>query len=72
MNKSKAVLEHLLEHKTITSLDAFNLYGATRLSAIIYNLRHKNGYIISNHDKSCIDRFGNKCHYVEYRLEVNE
>lgn len=69
MNKNRAVLEHLLEHKKITSLEAFELYGATRLSAIIYNLRHKEGYVISNVSKSCIDRYGHTCHYVEYTLE---
>ena len=37
-NKTEKVLEHLKEYGTITSLEAIDLYGATRLSAIIFNL----------------------------------
>lgn len=39
------VLTHLKEKGSITSLDAFYDYGASRLSAIIYVLRNR-GYII--------------------------
>ena len=41
MNKTKAIQLHLIEKGTITSWEAIKEYGATRLSAIIYNLRNK-------------------------------
>lgn len=41
-NKTQKVLEHLQKHGSITSLEAIDLYGATRLSGIIYNLKKKN------------------------------
>ena len=38
-NKTKLVKQHLLEVGHITSWIAIEKYGATRLSAIIFNLR---------------------------------
>lgn len=35
-NKTIKVLEHLQKFGSITSLEAIDLYGATRLSAIIF------------------------------------
>lgn len=67
MNKTQAVLEHLKNHVGITSMEAIDLYGATRLSAIIFNLR-KCGYNIVNVEHTCTDRYGHRCDYVEYRL----
>ena len=42
MNKTKAVMLHLQEKGSITSWEAIKEYGATRLSAIIYNKISKN------------------------------
>ena len=61
------VLEHLLNHKTISSKEAFELYGATRLSAIIFNLRQE-GYYIENIPREGLNRFGEKVRYVDYEL----
>jgi hypothetical protein len=66
-SKKQAVLEHLEKHKTITSLEAIELYGATRLSAIIFNLR-KEGYEIETVDLPFTDIFGTKSHYGKYIL----
>ena len=40
-NKTRDVLEHLQREGTITSWEAITKYKATRLSAIIFNLRQK-------------------------------
>lgn len=40
-NKTNLVLIHLQEKKSITSWEAIQLYHATRLSAIIFNLRQR-------------------------------
>ena len=66
-NKTEKVLEHLHTYGCITSLEAIELYGATRLSAIIFNLR-KRGYNIITEDLPFIDRFGTKSHYGKYIL----
>ena len=67
MSQSKEVLKHLQVHKTITSMEAINLYGATRLSAIIFDLR-KAGYNIVTHTKITKNRYGNTTPYAEYEL----
>jgi len=45
-NKTNLVLLHLQEKKTITSWEAIQLYHATRLSAIIFNLKER-GHLIT-------------------------
>lgn len=67
MNKTKLILEHLKNNEGITSIQAFELYGATRLSAIIFNLK-KSHLKIESHWKTGKDRYGNTCRFVEYRL----
>ena len=69
MNKTNAVQLHLIENGTITSWEAIKEYGATRLSAIIYNLRHRRGMNIRNERVNFIDRFGTKSHYDIYIYE---
>ncbi len=49
-----AIREHLKKNKSITSWEAIEQYGATRLSGIIYILKHKEG---------C-----NKCNIAKYEL----
>ena len=66
-NKTQKVLEHLQKHKSITSLEAIELYSATRLSAIIYNLRAR-GYKIETIDMPFIDKFGSSSRYGKYIL----
>ena len=69
MNKTKAVLKHLEEFGSITSWEAIKEYGATRLSAIIYNLRHKYGLDIVSEIVDFTDRYGNKSNFAKYVLK---
>lgn len=71
-NKTQKVLEHLKKHGKITSLEAIDLYGATRLSAIIYNLRHKYNLRIESVERRCEDRYGNIAPFAEYVLNPKE
>lgn len=41
MKKTAKIKAHLEREGRITSLEAFQMYNATRLSSIIYNLRHE-------------------------------
>ena len=68
MNKTKAVQMHLVEKGNITSWEAIKEYGATRLSAIIFNLR-KRGMNIRTERIDFTDRFGQKAYYAKYILE---
>ena len=72
MTKTSAVMTHLQEYGSITSWEAIKEYGATRLSAIIYNLRHKYEMNIQNEMVEFTDRFGNKAMYAKYILMPKE
>lgn len=66
------VLQFLKEKGSITSLQAFREFGATRLSAIIFNLR-RNGYCIVNEYITKKNRYGDKITFAKYVLtEINE
>lgn len=65
--KTNMVKHHLKSGKTITSLQAINLYGATRLSSIIHRLR-KEGFIIATLPTVIKDKYGNNCTYAKYRM----
>ena len=59
------VLNYLKEHGSITSMEAFELFGATRLSAIIFTFREQ-GYRIATMDMSTKNRYGQKVRYAKY------
>lgn len=65
MNKTKAVSLHLLLKGSITSMEAINLFKATRLSAIIFVLRNRGFNIVSKWEED-IDIYGNKSRFVRY------
>lgn len=64
----QAILKHLQTKGSITSMEAFQKYGATRLSAIIFDFR-KMGYDIVTHIIVGKNRYGGTSQYAEYRLE---
>jgi len=71
MNKTTAVLSHLMDNGSITSMDAIERYGATRLSAIIFNLRRR-GYDIETVTMGMTDRYGHAVNYAKYVLHEKE
>lgn len=46
-NKTNSVLNHLIQHGSITSWEAIEKYHATRLSAIIFNLKDRGHDIVT-------------------------
>lgn len=65
MNQHSAVLNHLQTEGNITSIEAIEYYGATRLSAIIFDLRKK-GYDIETKMLTGYTRYGDTCNYAKY------
>mgnify|MGYP003151284043 FL=1 len=63
--QTDAVKWHLLNYGHITSLEAINQYGATRLASIIFNLKEE-GYNIQTTDLKFITRFGRKTTIAKY------
>jgi hypothetical protein len=60
-----AILNHLQTVGHITSKEAFELYGVTRLSGIIFVLRDM-GYIIHSIMIDGKTRFGDSCKFAKY------
>lgn len=66
MKGSKArLLEHFEKNHTITSMEAFKLFGITRLSARIFELRAL-GYVIDTITIEDVNRYGEPCRYAKY------
>jgi hypothetical protein len=66
-SKHQLVKSHLTRYGSITSWKAIQSYGATRLSAIIHNLRHKEGMNIVTHNIDMVDQYENKGTYAKYQ-----
>lgn len=63
------VLQYMKENGSITSWEAIKEFGATRLSAIIYNLRYKEGLNIISKNVNGKNRYGDPVSYARYFLE---
>ena len=67
MSQTSEVLKFLQKGKYLTSYQAFEMFGATRLSAIIFTLRGQ-GHKIGGIWEETIDRFGEKKRFMRYFL----
>lgn len=65
------VLKHLQDYGSITSWEAIIEYGATRLSAIIYNLK-KLGYGFLCEQVTRKNRYGRNVTFTRYHLVKKE
>jgi hypothetical protein len=65
--KRQQIKHHLLTKGSIDSWTAIQMYGETRLSAVIFDLRMV-GYDISSIPKSALDRNGNLTNFTTYVL----
>lgn len=61
------ILAYMKAGNRITSMQAIEMFGATRLSDIIFKLR-KDGYNIITHDIVGKNRYGGTVTYAEYEL----
>lgn len=62
---TEEILKYLKKHKTITSMEAFEMFGVTRLASIIFNLRKE--YDIDTLMVETTTRYGETCQYAKYR-----
>lgn len=66
-SQREAILNHLQTRNSITSIEAINNYGVTRLAAVVFALK-KEGYNIHSNIKHGMTRYGEPCCYAEYSL----
>ena len=67
MTQTQAVLDRLSSGRGITSMEAFNELGVTRLSAIIFSLRKK-GYRIESETVESTNRCGEVVRFSRYSM----
>lgn len=67
MTKQDRVLKYLQENGSITSWEAIQEFGATRLSDIIFNLKKK-GYVFEDKRVEFVDRYGCPGNFKRYIL----
>ena len=70
-NQMEAVLRHLKDFEKITTFEAFNEYGVTRLSDKIFRLR-KQWHNIDTLPTVTTNRYGDRVNYATYRLSEFE
>lgn len=64
------ILKHLQEYGSITTWEAIQEYGCTRLSHYIWLLR-KQRYNITDERVEFINRYGEKSRYKKYILNLS-
>ena len=72
MTQKDKVSDYLKDYGYITSWGSFSEYGITRLSAIIYNLKHIDGYSFDEEWQTRINRYGEKTSFKKYILKTRE
>lgn len=65
----KKILNYMKTYKTITTIEAFNYCGVSRLSARVWDLRNKWGYDIGTQPRKVRDRDGVLTTVTAYYLE---
>lgn len=64
MTQREMIRQHLINHHSITPLEALNLYGVYRLSDVIFKLRKEND--IATYNMEGTDRWGHPTRYAKY------
>lgn len=62
-----AVLTYIIQHDSITSMEAFEHLGVTRLASVVYNLKKK-GYNIISEPEQVKTRYGATAVISRYSL----
>ena len=70
MNQRQLVLNHLKKKGTITTFQAYDLYGVTRLSSVIYDL--KEVVDIDGYMETGINRYGQPVSYKVYFIKKSK
>lgn len=68
LTQKDMVIRHLNDFGTITSWQAFEDYGITRLAAIIFNIKNEDKINIKTNLINSVNRYGNKIQFAEYSI----
>ena len=67
MKQADLILDYLQSGRTITPMEAQQMFSCMRLGARIYDLKQR-GYPIISEREEGFNKFGNKCHWARYRM----
>lgn len=71
LTQKHEVLEYLKTHDTMTAKEAYDLFGAERLAAIVHWYR-KHGHLIESIDCTGKNRYGETTNFTKYKyVEYN-
>lgn len=71
MNKSAKILEHMKLHGSITQMEAWDIFRASRLSALIF-LYKARGYNIESVWEHGVNKDGERTRWTRYYLKEGE
>ncbi len=71
MTQCNRILDHLQRNGSITTMEAYERYGITRLSGRIWDLRHA-GHRITSVTTEGVNRYGEPVRFTTYRMEVTK
>lgn len=66
-SQNMTILNHLKAYRSITTIEAFEKYGITRLSARIFELKEQDIKIITS-KKKVMNRYGKYTYVAVYKL----
>lgn len=69
MNQKERILRHIDDYGSITTMEAYNEYGITRLPSRVFELREM-GFPIVGERETALNRYGEKVSYSRYRMEA--
>ena len=71
MTQQSRILQYMKNQPdhSMTSMDAIQNFGATRLAAIVFDLKEK-GYNITTIIEESLNRYGEPTRYARYRLDM--
>lgn len=64
----RRTLRFMREHGSITSLEAFDAFGCTRLAAVIHVIRHVWHIDVESEMVTVKNRYGEPCRVARYKL----
>ena len=69
VSQVELIADHLIKYGSISSIEAIEQFGCTRLSARISDLR-KRGWPITSEMATAKNRYGHTTNYAVYRMEA--
>ena len=68
MTQNERILNYIMEHGSITTREAFDVFGITRLAARIFEIRNNMGIPIKGETITVKNKFGEKQNVTRYSL----